>query len=100
MAVARAIVWEGRTDAFGTYHFAGAGPTTWHQFAETAIALAAERTGRRPVVRAITTADYPTPTRRPANSVLDCRRIGQVFGIHPRPWRDTLPEAVAELLET
>ena len=36
----------------------------------------------------ITTADYPTPAERPANTRLDCAAIGRAFGIAPRPWRD------------
>ncbi|MBS1223194.1 MAG: dTDP-4-dehydrorhamnose reductase [Proteobacteria bacterium] len=38
-------------------------------------------------VTAITTADYPTPAARPANSVLDCARLAARLGIQPRPWR-------------
>ena len=84
---------------WGTYHFVGAG----------AVELARLRRGdfraggavARPAARveAITTADYPTPARRPANSVLDCARIGEVFGIVPRPWREALAEVIGELFE-
>ena len=48
-------------------------------------------------MEAIATADYPTPARRPANSVLDCSRIGVDYGVVPRPWREALGEVVAEL---
>jgi dTDP-4-dehydrorhamnose reductase len=88
---------------WGTYHFAGGGAVTWHGFAEAIFALAApwDSTGQGPppLVEAITTADYPTPARRPANSVLDCRRIGAAFGIVPRPWREALAEVIRELGE-
>ena len=76
--------------AWGTYHFAGAGAVTWHGFAEAIFDLASRWRGPPPRVEAITTADYPTPARRPANSVLDCSRIGAAFGIEPRPWRAAL----------
>ena len=82
---------------WGTYHFAGAGAVTWHGFAEAIFELASSWRGTPPKVEAITTADYPTPARRPANSVLDCRRIGEVFGIVPRPWREALAEVIGEL---
>ncbi|MBY0431900.1 MAG: NAD(P)-dependent oxidoreductase, partial [Rhodospirillales bacterium] len=98
--MARQMVAEGRTDAFGTYHFAGDGPTTWHGFAEAIITAQAARSGRHPNVIPIATADYPTPARRPANSVLDCGKIGRVFGIRPRPWRETLGEVLEELRAT
>ncbi len=87
----------GRGD-WGTFHFTGAGATTWHGFAEAIVALAAPHTGKRPPVAAIATADYPTPARRPANSVLDCSRIAAAYGIVARPWRTALAEVVAELL--
>ena len=80
--------------AWGTYHFAGGGAVTWHGFAEAIFALAAPWRGPPPLVAAITTADYPTPARRPANSVLDCGRIGEAFGIVPRPWRAALAEVI------
>jgi dTDP-4-dehydrorhamnose reductase len=91
---------DGNT-SWGTYHFTGAGAVTWHGFAEAIFELAAQWNanwrGRPPRVEAITTADYPTPARRPANSVLDCTRIGEAFGIVPRPWRAALAEVIAEL---
>jgi dTDP-4-dehydrorhamnose reductase len=86
--------------AWGTYHFAGGGAVTWHGFAEAIFALAAPWRGPPPLVEAITTAEYPTPARRPANSVLDCSRIGAAFGIVPRPWREALGEVISELYET
>ncbi|MQX37745.1 dTDP-4-dehydrorhamnose reductase [Roseospira navarrensis] len=95
--IARQIVLERREDAFGTYHFAGAGPTTWHAFAEAIVATQAARTGRRPPVHPIPTADYPTPARRPANAVLDCTRLAETFGLRARPWPDTLAEVLADL---
>jgi dTDP-4-dehydrorhamnose reductase len=84
---------------WGTYHFAGGGEVTWHGFAEAIFELAAPWRGAPPTVEAITTADYPTPARRPANSVLDCRHIGEGFGIVPRPWREALAEVIRELYE-
>jgi dTDP-4-dehydrorhamnose reductase len=86
------------TQAWGTYHFAGAGETTWHGFAEAVLGLAEPYTGRRPQVEAITTADYPTPARRPRNSVLDCGKIARAFGIAPAPWRAPLTAVIGELL--
>jgi dTDP-4-dehydrorhamnose reductase len=84
---------------WGTFHFAGAGAVTWHGFAEAIVALAAPRLGRRPPVAAIATAEYPTPARRPANSVLDCAKIAAEYGILPRPWQMALAEVVDELLK-
>ncbi|KJS40066.1 MAG: dTDP-4-dehydrorhamnose reductase [Rhodospirillaceae bacterium BRH_c57] len=82
---------------WGTYHFCGTGPTTWHGFAQAIIDGQASTTGKRPVVHAITTEEFPTPAKRPANSVLDTRRFAETFGLTPRPWRDGLAEVLEEL---
>lgn len=83
--------------AWGTYHYAGTAATTWHGFA-TAIFEIAEPLGwRRPSLVAIGTEEYPTPARRPANSVLDCTRIRDTFGIERRPWLSGLEVMLAEL---
>lgn len=87
----------GGNTRWGTYHFAGGGAVSWHGFAEAIFELAAPWRGPPPRVEAITTADYPTPAKRPANSVLDCSRLGATFGITPRPWREALAEVLAEL---
>lgn len=77
--------------AWGTYHYCGTPATTWHGFAS---AIVEQARTHEPLqvhtVTAITTADYPTPAARPANSVLDCTRLATVFDIHPRPWRPGL----------
>ena len=71
---------------YGTYHFAGTGATTWHGFASRIIEAQAQITGRSPRVTAITTADYPTAARRPANSVLDCGLFERTFGFRANDW--------------
>lgn len=103
--IARAIVRvtsaliDGKRDGFGTFHLAGAGLTTWHGFAREIFRQAALR-GRTPPrrLKAIPTAAYPTPARRPANSMLDTARIAQVYGIVPRPWAEGLSETLDALL--
>lgn len=84
--------------AWGTYHYCGADDTTWHGFADEIFRLQEEATGRRPRLSAITTADYPTPARRPANSRLDCGAIRKAFGIEPVAWREALRPVVTSLL--
>jgi dTDP-4-dehydrorhamnose reductase len=86
-----------RAPLYGTYHFANAGEATWHGFAEAIFADQLRRSGARPRCTAITTAEYPTPARRPANSRLDCAKIEQVFGIKRRPWEAALQDVLDEL---
>ncbi len=81
----------------GTWHVVAAGQTSWHGFAEAifAEAVAAGLLPRAPRVRPITSADYPTPARRPAYSRLDTGRLQADFGITPPDWRDGLRQVVA-----
>jgi dTDP-4-dehydrorhamnose reductase len=84
-------------NAAGVFHFANAEDTTWADFAAAIFDGARER-GRKPVrVKPITTADYPTPAKRPANSRLDTAKI-QALGVAPRPWRAALSDVLDELL--
>ncbi|QIB34478.1 dTDP-4-dehydrorhamnose reductase [Ancylobacter pratisalsi] len=82
----------------GTYHFAGSGATSWHGFATEIVARAARHTGRLPEVAAITTAEYPTPARRPANSELSSDLFAARFGYRAAPWRQRTAEVVDRLL--
>jgi dTDP-4-dehydrorhamnose reductase len=75
-------------DVWGTYHFAGSGVTTWHGFASRIVAAQTPFTGRSPRVTPITTAEYPLPAPRPANSELDCSLFARTFGIRARPWTE------------
>lgn len=85
-------------EAFGLFHLTGAPHTTWHGFAEAIFAGAAARGQKVPRLSAITTAEYPTPARRPADSRLDCGRIGRVHGIHPADWRQSLSHCLDALI--
>jgi dTDP-4-dehydrorhamnose reductase len=82
----------------GTWHFSNAGATTWHGFATEIFAQAAVRGGPSPTVLPITTAEFPTPARRPANSLMDSSAITRDFGIVPRPWQAALSDILDELL--
>lgn len=81
----------------GTYHFVGAGETTWCAFAREIFRWQAEAGLAVPEVEAISTSDYPTPARRPANSVLAVERLVEDYGIRPRPWQEALNETLAAL---
>jgi dTDP-4-dehydrorhamnose reductase len=79
-------------EGWGTYHFTGSGVTTWHGFASCVVAAQAPLTGQKPRVTAITTAEFPTPARRPTNCELDCSRFEQTFGFRARPWAEEAVE--------
>jgi len=83
----------------GVYHAAGGGETTWHGFAAEAVRLRqeAEPGVRLAEIQAITTAEYPTPAKRPANSRLNCGLLAKHFGWTMMDWKDSLREVLAEL---
>jgi dTDP-4-dehydrorhamnose reductase len=84
---------------YGVFHLTGAGEATWAEFAQ-AIFSEAQTLGRKPVrVTPITTAEYPTPARRPANSRLDGAMLARVYGVRLPEWRESLKPVVARLLE-
>jgi dTDP-4-dehydrorhamnose reductase len=94
--IARAFT-EGRGQT-GIFHYAGAPAVSWAGFADAI--FAASSLPRKPKVERITTADFPTPARRPANSVLDCARIGAAYGIGQPDWRASLGRVIRELETT
>jgi dTDP-4-dehydrorhamnose reductase len=90
VAMARGLL-DGKTG--GTYHYSGAPSTTWADFAREIFHLA-----NRPVtVTDISSADFPTPAKRPLNSRLDCATLLSDFGITPPDWKAGLTRVIAQL---
>lgn len=79
-------------------HFCGTGSTTWHGFAQRIFETSARLGGPSPRVEAITTADFPTPAKRPGNSRMDMEAFRAQFGFVLRPWQNAVDETVARLL--
>jgi dTDP-4-dehydrorhamnose reductase len=84
---------------WGTYHFSGSPTCNWHEFAEEVFrqALELQLIERVPRMRAITSAEYPTPARRPLWSVLDCSKLERQFGIAQPDWRAGLHQVLQQL---
>jgi dTDP-4-dehydrorhamnose reductase len=89
---------SGAAGAGGVYHLAAAGRTSWHEFAEAIVAGDPRREEQRcRRVTPIRTAEYLTPARRPAWSVLDSGRVRERFGIAIPDWREQLALVLADL---
>ncbi len=78
----------------GVFHAAGCGATTWHGLAAATFEEAARHGARVPEVVPITTADWPTPAKRPLNSRLDCSRLRDVFDVALPDWRQSLTRTI------
>ncbi len=83
----------GERAASGVYHMTGAGETTWHAFAARILALA----GLETAVEPISTAEYPTPARRPRSSRLDNGKLFRTFGLGLAPWDVALERCMADV---
>lgn len=93
---ARAVA--GSAPGWGTYHFAGQPSTTWCRFAERIFsrAVVAGLIAQAPQVIPISTQQYPTAARRPANSVLNCAGLS-ALGLVAPDWRAGLDDVLDEL---
>ena len=90
---------EKNTLEWGIYHYCGRGKASWYQFAQKIFDLA------RPMmplkikdVEPISTSAYPTPAKRPVNSVLDCTKIEQTFSIKRPSWEESLKKMLREFI--
>ena len=93
---------QGSTTKGGLYHLSAAGQTSWHGFAsvivEQAIAAGMPLALATSNIAAITTAEYPLPAKRPANSRLDCSRLETDFQLTLPDWRLPLTNILSDIL--
>lgn len=82
----------------GIYHLTAQGRTTWHGFVEEAIAqgLLADR-NKLPTVKPIETSAYPTPAKRPVNSLMSNDKLFEHFGLRLPPWQQSLALVLDEI---
>ena len=100
-AALAAIAWRLARDGeapCGTYHAVNAGETTWCEFAREIMGQAGGRGARSVPVDAISTADFPTPARRPQNSRLSADKLTRDYGLTIRPWQPALSEILDQLI--
>ena len=86
-------------DAEGIYHAAGGGETTWYGFAAEALRLTRAKHPELKLasVEEISTAEYPTPAKRPANSRLNCDKLADKLGWTMMDWKVALAEVIEAL---
>lgn len=98
LTVVRRLADGDRTGLGETYHLAGTGIASWYDLA-VAVQDELARLGRKSAtVKPITTADWPTPARRPAYSALDSAKFAREFGVSLPDWRASLGPIVARLV--
>lgn len=87
---------EAPVKKYGIFHFSNYSETTWYLFA----AKIAELSHSDIKLKPITTADFPTPAKRPKRSTLALDKIEAVYGIEPKFWQNSLEECIALLSES
>lgn len=78
----------------GLYHLSSSGVTSWHGFAERIVSLMPSEGRKCMVVEPITSAEYPTPAKRPAYSVMDCGKLERTFQIRLPDWENSLRQTL------
>ncbi len=100
VTIARKLAEDVSAPLRGVFHLSGTGETNWANFAKQIFALSAENGGKSIVVNDITTEQYPTPARRPANSRLDCSKLEEVYGIKLPSWQTSTRAVVTALAQS
>lgn len=98
LTVADNLLASGSADLRGVFHMTGRGEASWAEFAAEIFRLSAAAGGPSARVKPITTADYPTPARRPHNSRLDCRKLERLHGVRLADWQPSTATVVDRLL--
>ena len=84
-----------REQISGLYHLTAAGETSWYGFAEEILkGEGANLHSVIPKLSSISTAEYPTPARRPLYSVLSNQKLRQTFGFQLPPWKEGLKKVL------
>jgi dTDP-4-dehydrorhamnose reductase len=89
------------TFPYGTYHVSATGETSWCDYARFVIqeALDAGKSLKAgpDAVAPLTTADYPTPAKRPANSRLDTTHFRTTFNLRLPPWQEGVRHVLQQI---
>lgn len=86
--------------AFGIFHLAGHGATSWAGFAEAIFALARRHRLPDAQVRPIPASEFARPAVRPTDSRLDCGKIGKIHAIRLPDWRESLSAVIARVAQS
>ena len=93
-AVKKAGSAAGLSELSGIYHLCAGGQTSWYGFAGKIFSHPS--VAQKPVLKPISTAEYPTPAQRPKNSVMSTAKYQQNFGSLPS-WDDALADCLSHI---
>ncbi len=90
LAIKQVDTREKAAAATGVYHLCSSGHTSWHGFAKAIIDAMPEAERKCREVESIPSSEYPTPTKRPAYSVMSCAKLERTFGLRLPDWKHCL----------
>ncbi|MET3580417.1 dTDP-4-dehydrorhamnose reductase [Mesorhizobium robiniae] len=99
LKVAAVLHGDKNFDAFGVYHLAGTGETSWSGFARHVLSTSRALGGPYAAVKDLASSAYPTKARRPANSRLTTAKFASVFGWAAPDWQQSTKLVVRRILE-
>ena len=99
MVAQRVLREPSRAELRGLLHMGASGEATWAEFARMICDWLGARTGRSIPIENITTAEYPTAARRPANSLLDSGRLARVHDVRMPSWWTSAEQVLPRLVD-
>ena len=97
--VARRLVFDHSSQLRGIFHLSGTGEASWADLAKATFEAATHHGRSRVNVKPITTTEYPTPARRPANSRLDNSKLKELFCFSLPHWRESVEDCVFQIFQ-
>ena len=83
----------------GVFHMTASGEASWADLAQAVFDASGPLGGSAARVNRISTADYPTAAKRPANSRLDSGKLERIHGVRLPDWRSSLKDVVTRLVQ-
>ena len=99
LSITKQVLRQKDAGFWGTYHYTAIGHATWKDFAEEIFEKKANWVSKKPSIIGIPSSKYPTPAKRPLNSLLNCSKIDSVFSPPRRDWQLGLAEVLNQITE-
>lgn len=99
LKIAHRVTQSNDDDLRGVFHLTNSGTACWSDFAREIFSASKVLGGPVAKLSPIPGSEYPTPARRPANSVLNCSKIKDVYDIVSEDWRAPIPNTVAQVIK-
>ncbi len=87
--------YQTKSPATEIYHYSNKGKVSWYEFAKEIFELADIHC----TVKPITTKQYPTPAKRPKNTLMNKAKIAKTFSVGISDWKESLNTCIAILKE-